>query len=158
MRSLHQPQQRCTAQQHRWSRSAVAQVRSAPRRRLVTASAFDLNFNLGGLQDEDKAPAPKLPGVLQLPKTARRSRQSVLDAQTAAEAAQQELLATGPLAEAAAAGNELVADILSAYSSIQYLYHKAIQALLLRHPHYTDSCAGACYLVHICAVLGNLVC
>jgi hypothetical protein len=122
----------------------------------VAASAFDLNFNSRNSPEDEKPPPFKPAEVFQLPKTARRSMQSVLDAQAAAEAAQQELLAKGPLAETAAAGNELVADILSTYRSIQKLYHQAILGLLLRHPHYTDSCAG----VHVCFfdVIQPLVC
>jgi hypothetical protein len=107
----------------------------------VTASAAKINVNI-------TLPFPGIDSafrqsvtLFELPKSAR-SLQSVLDAQAAAEAAQQELLVTGPLAEAAAAGNELVSNILSTYSTVQQLYHKAVLPFLERHPQYIDSPAG----------------
>jgi hypothetical protein len=107
----------------------------------VTAPAFNFDINQVKTGDQDVTEASKPPTVLHLPTTSR-PLQSVLDAQAAAEAAQQQLLATGPLAEAAAAGNELVSNILSTYSTVQQLYHKAVLPFLERHPQYIDSPAG----------------
>jgi hypothetical protein len=67
---------------------------------------------------------------------------SLLDAQAAAEAQQRELSTTGPLAEAAAEGNELITSILSTYTTVQQLYHKAVLRFLLQHPKYIGSPAG----------------
>jgi hypothetical protein len=108
----------------------------------VTASAFDLNFKPSSLQDDEKPPALKLPQVFILPRTADSALQSVLDAQAAAEAQQRELSTTGPLAEAAAEGNELITSILSTYTTVQQLYHKAVLRFLLQHPKYIGSPAG----------------
>jgi hypothetical protein len=149
MRTLQQSQQCCTPRQQIWHRPAVAQARSGPPRRSVTASASGgkakVTIKIGKSKGASDCPAPQLPVVFQIPKPAR-SLQSVLAAQAAAEAAQQELLATGPLAEAAAAGNELVSSILSTYSTVQRLYHKAVLPFLERHPQYIDSFAGEVFL------------
>jgi hypothetical protein len=111
----------------------------------VTASAFNFNFDIGLADDE--TPDPKPLTVFQLQRSAS-SLQSVLNAQAAAEATQQELLATGPLAEAAAADNKLLHNILSTYSTVQRLYHKAVLPFLMRHPQYIDSFAGENFTCH----------
>lgn len=142
MRSLQQPPRiRC--------RSAVAlQCRSIPHRRVATpAFNFKFDVDLSGLHD-DQPQEPKVPAVFQLPKSARHLLQSVLDAQAAAEAAQRELLATGPLAEAPAKGNELIPSILSTHNTVQRLYHKALLPFLTQHPHYIDSPAGETRIRH----------
>jgi hypothetical protein len=108
----------------------------------VTASAAKINVNIQHLFTT--APLQSVT-AFELPKTAR-PLQSVLDAQAAAEAAQRQLLATGPLAEAAAAGNELVSNMLETYSTTQRLYHKAFLPFLERHPQYIDSPAGEAWL------------
>lgn len=142
MRTLQQPRQGCTASHQRWHTTAAAR-RSASLHRAATASA-----------------GTTLLTDLQLPKTSR-PLQNVLNAQAAAEAAQQELLATGPLADAAATGNKLVHNILSTYSTVQRLYHKAVLPVLERHPQYIDSPAGKIYseqsLQHVRFIISQLV-
>jgi hypothetical protein len=71
-------------------------------------------------------------------------------AQTAAEAAQQELMTSGRLAEVAAE-NELLLSILSTYSTVQRLYHKALRPFLDLHPQHASSPAGEGAVLHALA-------
>ena len=68
--------------------------------------------------------------------------QAMFDAQAAAEAAQQEMLTTGPIAEEIARGNELLDSMCRTYATLQRLYHKAMRPFLLQHPEFVDSLAG----------------
>jgi len=65
----------------------------------------------------------------------------IVSAQAAAEAAHQDLMSSGRLAETAAT-NELLSSILTTYSTVQRLYHKAVKPLLDLHPQYVSSPAG----------------
>lgn len=65
----------------------------------------------------------------------------IFAAQAAAEAAQQELMTSGRLAEVAAE-NELLSNILNTYTTLQRLYHKALRPFLDLHPQYAGSPAG----------------
>jgi hypothetical protein len=59
-----------------------------------------------------------------------------------AEAAQQQLMMTGPLAEAAASGNVLIADIMSTHMMLQQLYHQAVKHFLDTYQQLAVSPAG----------------
>lgn len=65
----------------------------------------------------------------------------IFAAQAAAEAAHRELMSSGRLAEAAA-DNELLMNILETYSTVQRLYHQALQPFLEAHATYAGSAAG----------------
>jgi hypothetical protein len=81
-----------------------------------------------------------------LPTSEEHSIKDVLAAMSAAEAAQQELMTTGALGQAAAAGNQVLADVLSIHSMLQRLYHKAYTALLQHYGQSALTPAGA-YLI-----------
>jgi hypothetical protein len=77
-----------------------------------------------------------------LPTSEKESVATVLQAMQQAEAAQQQLMTTGPLAEAAAGGNALMADILSTHSMLQQLYHQSVRRYLETYQQLAVSPAG----------------
>ena len=65
-----------------------------------------------------------------LPKEADLSVEMIMQAMQRAEAAQQQLMSEGKLAEAARQGNRAISSILETHSKLQQLYHKAWRALM----------------------------
>lgn len=80
-------------------------------------------------------------GPYPLPKAQTDTVAQILAGQAQAEAAQQELMSNGQLAEAAA-DNPLLMNILQTYSTVQQLYHKALKPYLEQHWQYAGSAAG----------------
>jgi hypothetical protein len=78
---------------------------------------------------------------------------AVAEAMGAAEAAQQALLDSGPLAEEAQQ-NQLLQSILQTYSTLQRLYHKAMLQQLQQHEQLARTPAGLAYSL-LCQVLGQ---
>ena len=76
-----------------------------------------------------------------LPTAEQTSVQDIFAAMSAAEAAQQQLLVSGRLAEAAA-GSAVMKDVLTSYSTVQKLYHKGYSAFLDRYQQMAVSPAG----------------
>jgi hypothetical protein len=77
-----------------------------------------------------------------LPISEQESVATVLQAMQQAEAAQQQLMTTGPLAEAAAGGNGVIADTLATHKKMQQLYHQSARLHLETYRQLAISPAG----------------
>lgn len=77
----------------------------------------------------------------------------IQQAQAAAEAEQHKLMSAGPLAEEMNR-NQLLRSIMQTHSTLQRLYHKAVQNVLQRHPQYICSVVGTVYAL-CCQLLGR---
>jgi len=78
----------------------------------------------------------------ELPTAEQESVQGIYSRMEAAEATQQQLMASGRLADAIAGGNQLLGDLLQAYSTLQKLYHKGYRHYLERYQQLAVSPAG----------------
>jgi len=94
----------------------------------------------------------------ELPSSEQESVQGIYSRMEAAEAAQQQLMASGRLADAVAGGNQLISDLLQAYSTVQKLYHKGFRSFLERHQQLAVAPAGAVPVCLSCNCCSGLVC
>lgn len=94
--------------------------------------------------------------VFQLPTAQQESVEGVLQAMQQAEAAQQQLMTSGDLADAVAAGNQVLSEILFTHSMLQQLYHKSIRGYLQQYGQLAVSPAGA--RTHVCMDDANHSC
>jgi hypothetical protein len=67
------------------------------------------------------------PQLVSLPTAEELSVEAILQGMQQAEAAQQQLMPEGKLADAAQQGNKAISSILVTHSRLQRLYHKAMQ-------------------------------
>lgn len=72
-------------------------------------------------------------GEISLPTAEELSVEMILQGMRRAEAAQQQLMTEGRLADAARQGNKGIKSLLDTHSKLQQLYHKALGALLERY-------------------------
>lgn len=96
-------------------------------------------------QDEDFQLYMDLVGKavqLELPTAEQESVQRIYKWMEVAEATQQQLMTSGRLADAIAEGNQLISDLLQAYSTVQKLYHKGYRSFLERYQQLAVSPAG----------------
>jgi hypothetical protein len=125
---------------------------SSKRQAFVSSAAANL-----GTEDDDDAEFGDILGnkTFTFPVRYRDVIAAVAKAMQEAEAAQQALLSSGPLAEAAQ-NNQLLRSMLETYSSVQRLYHKAMLQQLQRHEQLAGSPAGLAYAL-FCEVLGQQI-
>lgn len=125
------------------SRPAAQAARCRP---VVQASSRRPCGRLKALSDSSDFSQASSSLVYVLPKPTPISQ--ITAAQAAAEAAQQELMSSGRLAEVAAE-NELLHSILHTYSTVQRLYHKALRPFLDMHPQLASSPPGEGCCMHL---------
>lgn len=77
-----------------------------------------------------------------LPTAEELSVEMILQGMQRAEAAQQQLMSEGKLADAARQGNTAIASLLETHSKLQQLYHKALRALLQQYGQLAVTPAG----------------
>jgi hypothetical protein len=90
-----------------------------------------------------------------LPTADELSVEAILQGMRRAEAAQQQLMTEGKLADAARQGNKAISSLLATHSKLQQLYHKAMQSLLEQYGQLAVTPKGG--LARVCDVL-NLFC
>lgn len=73
-----------------------------------------------------------------------QSVEAIRRAQAAAEAEQQRLMTTGPVADAMK-DNQLLNRMMQHHATLQRLYHKGVQRILQRIPHYVGNVPGTIY-------------
>lgn len=82
-----------------------------------------------------------------------QSIEAIRRAQATAEAEQQQLMTTGPLADAMKS-NQLLNRVIQHHLRLQCLYHKGVQRILQRIPQHVGDAAGTVYALS-CVLLGR---